>query len=129
MTNTEEAYCCRCGKSVPDGDSLPIEWEVEEDQNGNVVGVICDGCITGSEQQAMDEDVMESAEFLSCCSRCGVASPDGDPEEFGWRLFSDSLVCPGCETPNDIRRSIREIEEATARLDQVTKHEPPDARE
>jgi hypothetical protein len=53
-----DRHCARCERPNPEpAGSLPLEWEVLTDQSGEL-GVICDGCITPGEQQAIDQDMM-----------------------------------------------------------------------
>src|SRR5215217_7973382 len=72
MAVPDESRCARCQRPNPErGEGgLPNEWEVIEDDAGEVVGVICPGCVTETEQQAIDEAMVELGEALSRCGRC-----------------------------------------------------------
>lgn len=58
------SHCARCLRPNPDpmDGSLPTDWEALVDEDGEVVGVICEDCITPDEQQAMDEAMFEVAD-------------------------------------------------------------------
>lgn len=64
MATPDERYCARCQRPNPEAPEggLPNEWEVLEDDRGEVIGVICEGCITGEQQQAIDESIFETME-------------------------------------------------------------------
>jgi hypothetical protein len=66
--------CYRCSRPNPEAidGGLPDEWEVVTDGGGEVVGVICEECITPAEQQAMDEADMELIKEL------GINDPPPD---------------------------------------------------
>lgn len=54
--------CSRCRRPQPEVSSNSFsEWEVLVDDSGDVVGVVCAGCLTGAEQQGIDEDAMVTA--------------------------------------------------------------------
>ena len=56
-----DEYCERCRKPAPqwESDDYSVsDWEALVREDGTV-GVICSGCVTGAEQQAMDEDMMD----------------------------------------------------------------------
>lgn len=109
----DESRCMRCRRPNPaaallPGD-LPSDWEVVENERGEVAGVICPGCITGEEQQAIDEDVMEFAESLKQCARCAKPAPEfpsGLPQEQGWYVLGHGLVCTDCMRPDDWRAAV-----------------------
>jgi hypothetical protein len=83
MTGPIESRCARCLRPVP-GDVLPTSWEAVTADDGEVL-VICEGCVTGEEQQAMDEAIMalgddpDAHDFTSeDDTLLGVVEPD-DP--------------------------------------------------
>jgi hypothetical protein len=46
--------CARCGRTNPEGvNQIPLEWEAMVDAEGEVMGLVCDGCIT-------PDDVLDS---------------------------------------------------------------------
>jgi hypothetical protein len=49
MNGNVEQRCMICQRPNPDVDSatLPVEWGVSTDKEGEVSGVICPSCITG----------------------------------------------------------------------------------
>ena len=63
----DESCCMRCRRANPEADegSLPTDWEVLTDARGEVVGVMCSGCITGEEQRAIDDDMMELGDEIA----------------------------------------------------------------
>ena len=71
--------CARCGRPSPDPipGSIPIDWEVLDAEGEQV---ICSGCITGAEQQAIDEDYVEMIETTPLGD---ATDPRGDPIEDG----------------------------------------------
>jgi uncharacterized metal-binding protein YceD (DUF177 family) len=83
MTDPLDAYCARCLRPNPDPEDggLPIDWEVLVDADGEVLGVICEDCITPEEQQATDAaDMALDAEISGLshhCARCLRAVPYG----------------------------------------------------
>jgi hypothetical protein len=109
-------HCARCLKLLPEGDT---DWEVLTDADGEVVGVICEDCITPEEQQATDEDEMAVGEqmyyegrvLVGHCSRCFRSVPyqSDDPSEslpHGWGVLDHNadvllVVCPDCISPDD----------------------------
>jgi hypothetical protein len=101
--------CGRCGLPAPPVEASDyVFWEaIGED------GVICPGCLTGQEEQAMDDQVMA---FRERCSRCQREAPSATrkPGETtsarvaeGWLSFESDAgalietVCPGCMTDED----------------------------
>jgi hypothetical protein len=51
-----DSHCCRCRRPSPPQDSSEFgDWEAY----GDGTEVICPGCITGAEQQQMDEDMFD----------------------------------------------------------------------
>jgi Zn ribbon nucleic-acid-binding protein len=116
MTDSEER-CERCRRPAPPWESPDYaSWEAVEGADGEI-GAICPGCFTGEEEQALLEAWEEVERSLAACTRCGTPAPEGDPEEDGWRLFEDRLLCPGCTTPDDIRQNVRMLNQAAARLE------------
>jgi hypothetical protein len=108
----EERFCVRCHQENPehpDG-GLPSDWEIVG------AGVVCAGCLTESELQAIDEAEMEIAALLSRCARCKRMCDVDDPEEHGWQLVNEGIICPDCRTSTDIQAQIRSDKEAAARL-------------
>ena len=52
-------FCERCRREAPASDSDEyVYWEAVERADGQV-GVICPGCLTGKEEQEIDEDAIE----------------------------------------------------------------------
>jgi hypothetical protein len=53
---TDVERCKRCLRLAPPWESSEYtDWEAIDDGQA----VICPGCVTGQEQQAMDEDIMD----------------------------------------------------------------------
>ncbi len=51
-----QPHCMRCGRLAPDEGSYDsLFWEAADSQGDRLV---CPGCLTGAEQQAMDEEMM-----------------------------------------------------------------------
>jgi hypothetical protein len=117
MAMSEDEFCERCGRKLPPwkSNSYALEVEAVAHEDGSV-GVICSGCLTADEEQEIDQDAMDTASFLSGCSRCDSPLPERDWEESGWRLIGDGnamrLLCPGCATPEDIAEHIKELQDA-----------------
>lgn len=56
-----EQHCARCRRLAPAQESSEFgDWEALGDGSE----VICPGCITGAEQQRMDEEVMDVLDVL-----------------------------------------------------------------
>jgi hypothetical protein len=112
--NPSRSRCLRPNPDPEDG-GLPIDWEVLVDADGEVLGVICEDCITPEEQQATDAaDMALDAEISGLshhCARCLRAVPyeTDDPAEplpDGWRILDNNddvllVLCPDCLKPSD----------------------------
>jgi hypothetical protein len=115
MTGDDGTYecCARCLTPAPDpsdpSDDSYLYWEVLGGQ------LICPGCITGEELQAIDEADMATIDDIRAlaghCARClkdvPYATDDpGEPLPSGWVVLDadiDALlvVCPDCVKPDD----------------------------
>jgi hypothetical protein len=59
-TQFEPANCARCGRVSPEPPGeVPVEWEALGDDGTQV---ICEGCLTGAEEQEIFEDYDELME-------------------------------------------------------------------
>jgi hypothetical protein len=112
----DESHCARCRRPNPDAEDggMPDYWEVLVDGDGEVVGVICEDCITPEEQQATDEDMFELADEVSGlsrhCTRCLKPVPyatddPGEPLPSGWKTLDHDdavllVLCPDCIHPD-----------------------------
>jgi hypothetical protein len=56
MRDMIDENCCRCQKPI-DESGLPTS-EALTNEDGEVIGVICEDCITPEEQQTIDEEDM-----------------------------------------------------------------------
>ncbi len=57
----EVEYCTRCRRQAPAWDSPEyVDWELDREGSGeHVFGLICPGCITAAEAQAISEELEE----------------------------------------------------------------------
>jgi hypothetical protein len=69
---------------------LPSDWEVLTDDDGEVVGVVCEQCITPEEQQAMDVEMMALEGFaagkrvtIGECPLCAATDVPGTISRIG----------------------------------------------
>jgi hypothetical protein len=101
-----ESHCARCLLPNPDGEegSVPIDWEVVTNSDGECVGVICEDCITPAKQQAMDELDMDMLRIPWGSE--SYASTLGDE----WRR--NPWPCGDCGTaPGDLHQPHCDMEE------------------
>jgi hypothetical protein len=89
--NTER--CARCGREAPSqiSDAF-LEWEVIDSDGDRV---ICPGCITGIEQQLMDEDVMAIEEEIRETEKVREIRLRQLAERHGYRLVKSDSTDPG----------------------------------
>jgi hypothetical protein len=60
-----DSDCVRCGKRWPgDGHPDALDWEALVDGDGEVIGQICEDCITPDERQAIDHEDMELLDHI-----------------------------------------------------------------
>ncbi len=67
MTDPVQSHCQRCKRPNPEASqgTVPTDWEVLTGEAGEVLGVICPGCVTAVEEQAMDEEAMEDLDEIA----------------------------------------------------------------
>jgi hypothetical protein len=73
VTAIDESHCARCLRVPgpkdfdyqPGDDTPPVSWEVLSGSDGEVIGVMCPDCITPEEQQAIDEDAMDTMNLIT----------------------------------------------------------------
>jgi hypothetical protein len=78
-----------------------IHWEVI----GPGDAAMCPDCITGEEQQAIDEDAMDLAAQMGSCARCG-RSWEVAADSHQWELVGEEHFCPGCLTADEHARVV-----------------------
>jgi ribosomal protein S14 len=109
---SEREKCRRCGRPEPDFDSSEYdEWETTGSpaQGRSYLGIICPGCITVAEKQAIDEEYMELGETASRCARCGKDRDFENQEDVlgDWEMTdAGEMVCLTCTTPEEIMRGL-----------------------
>jgi hypothetical protein len=57
MSDVESGYCMRCRLPVPPTEADEYStWNVVTDDDGHILGMICEGCTTREEESTMFED-------------------------------------------------------------------------
>jgi hypothetical protein len=76
MTDDEER-CSRCRRLAPSPDAVEyLEWEAADDGEA----MICPGCLTGGEEQAIDEDMFAVEDEAAWGhTRTAPIPPDQEP--------------------------------------------------
>jgi hypothetical protein len=119
---TEPESCDRCGREISAAEYSSCEAIIHDDGS---VGVVCEGCVTGTEEQAAFEDwaTMDTSMGVSmrACARCGRSAPDfaagspespsyGDPVSQGWYFVEEGLACAACATPDEMDDAAAHLE-------------------